>query len=405
MRDVLIVGGGPVGLFLGTLLAQAGLDVVIWEKRSTPAMTSRAIGIHAPALRAFDDAGFGADITDAAVLVRRGIAMSQGRVLGEVDFARASAHHPYVAALPQARTDTILTGRLNAARPDALVRGIELQDLQWSARGDVVHAVGYRIAETDPASAVDGAASASGQAPPEEHWEVVRESARFVVGADGARSAVRRLAHIGFSTHRYRDTYVMGDFADSTGSGDDAVIHLEPSGVVESFPLPHLQRRMVVRTSGMVRAPRPDHLAEVIAHRTGVDVDPTTNTMMSSFAVRRTLASAMVRGRCILIGDAAHEISPIGGQGMNLGWLDAAALAPLLIAAAGHGRMDDAGFERFERTRMSSARQGATQAEFNMALGRPARGLALSVRNAALRAILASPLNRNLAEAYAMGRR
>ncbi len=404
MRDVLIVGGGPVGLFLGTLLAQAGLDVVIWEKRGAPAATSRAIGIHAPALRALDAVGVGTAVAAAAVRVRRGLATSQGQVLGEVRFAHVSAHHPYVAALPQARTDAILTQRLHDVGPGALVRGVELQDLRWSPGHGAVHAVGHRVERSSPSTAGDGT-GASGRSNPGERVEVVKESARFVVGADGARSAVRRLLNIGVSSRRYRDTYVMGDFADTTGSGDDAVVHLEPAGVVESFPLPDLERRMVVHTSGLVLAPRADHLAEVIAHRTGVHLDPSTNSMISAFAVRRRLAKSMVRGQCILIGDAAHEISPIGGQGMNLGWLDAAALAPLLIAAAGQKRIDDAGFACFERTRMSSARQAATQAELNMLLGRPTHGLGLATRNAALKAILASPLNGQLAQAYAMGRR
>lgn len=55
--------------------------------------------------------------------------------------------------------------------------------------------------------------------------------------------------------------------------------------------------------------------------------------MISAFGVTSRMVSRMIHGRVALIGDAAHEISPIGGQGMNLGWLDAVALAPIISEA------------------------------------------------------------------------
>jgi 2-polyprenyl-6-methoxyphenol hydroxylase-like FAD-dependent oxidoreductase len=105
--------------------------------------------------------------------------------------------------------------------------------------------------------------------------------------------------------------------------------------------------------------------------------------MLSSFGVRSRLAQRIVLGRVALIGDAAHEISPIGGQGMNLGWLDAAALAPLILGAL--GRLPSAGgLGEFQRERLRAAAKAARQAEINMALGRPLPAPLWRARNRAI---------------------
>lgn len=399
MRDVLVVGGGPVGLFLGVLLAQHGLDVSVWERRTEPGGSSRAIGVHAPALHALDAAGVTISLLEAAVLVRRGVACSRGRVLGEVSFDRADPRYPFVATLPQSVTEALLTDRLHQLAPGALLRGVQLGDLHRLGADDGrlgtgLHAVGHPTVSMESGGAVALPST-----------RLTEESARFAVAADGARSTVRTVLGIPAAVHQYPDTYVMGDFADQTGQGSDAVVFLEPDGVVESFPLPGLRRRFVVRTSHLVAHPQPEHLAQVVRHRTGTRVDASTCSMISAFTVQRRLAEEMVAGRAILVGDAAHEISPIGGQGMTLGWLDAAALAPVLVKAARTTMPDDVlarALAQVGADRSASARRAARQAAVNMALGRPAHGLRLELRDLALRGVLATPASRGLAAAYAM---
>lgn len=380
MRDVLIVGGGPVGLLLATLLADAGLDVAVWERRQSVAPLSRAIGIHPPSLAALERAGVVGAVLAEALPIRRGIASSGGRVLGQVAFDRAHPRFPFVAALPQSRTETLLAARLQQLAPGALRRGVALESLH--ATDDHVRVVG-RAVQADVAPA-----------------PLVEERARFAIGADGARSAVRELLGIAAPAHDYPDTYVMGDFAD-TGREPVAFVHLEPGGVVEAFPLPGGMRRYVAHTPHPAE-PTAAWLAELVAARTGVELDSASATMLSAFGVRRRFAARMIAGRVALIGDAAHEISPIGGQGMNLGWLDAAALAPILIASVRGGAPDAAALRAFETRRTASARRAARQAELNMALGRPVRGARLAARDVALRAALGSPASRLLASVYAM---
>lgn len=377
MRDVLVVGGGAVGTFLAALLAERGVDVVVWERRATATVVSRAIGIHPPSIDAFVRIGVAEAVVDAAVLIRRGVARSGGRTLGSVSFDRVSPRFPFVASLPQSETERILAERLEALAAGALQRGVELLAL------DLVDARSVRA----------HGRSAEGE---------VSEVARFVVGADGARSAVRRLLGFPARLKPYPDTFVMGDFADETSDGNDAIVYLESDGVVESFPLPGARRRFVVRTATPLVGPTAVEVADLVRRRTGRVVDAETNSMLSAFATRRRLVDRMVQGRVVLVGDAAHEISPIGGQGMNLGWLDAAELAPILSVAVRDDRVPASSLGDFERHRMDVARRAARQAEANMALGRPARGLRLLARDASFGFVLSTPVSRVLARKYSM---
>ena len=139
-----------------------------------------------------------------------------------------------------------------------------------------------------------------------------------------------------------------------------------------------------------------------VRERTGLAIDAGTNSMLSRFGVRTRLAPRMVAGRVVMIGDAAHEVSPIGGQGMNLGWLDAAALAPIVSAAVRGQDVADR-LRTFERTRLRAAARAARQAEINMALGRPLTDRLLALRNRGIAGVAAvPPVNSLIARRFTM---
>ncbi|WP_307859418.1 FAD-dependent oxidoreductase [Arthrobacter sunyaminii] len=383
--DVAVVGGGPVGVFLAVLLAQAGASVQVLEQRRERSAHSRAIGIHPPSLEALAGAGVAEMVTGEGVQIRRGEARSSGRHVAALDFAAASERFPYVLTLPQLRTEALLEARLKELDPGALVRGVRVTELHDD--GGRVRIGGVRT----------GAVRTGASDRSEESGESgdVGMSAQIVVAADGARSGVRQLLGTPCRTRALRDTYLMGDFIDSTGDGSTAVLYLESGGIVESFPLPGGIRRWVAHTDQLLGTATAADLAAMVGERTGVSPDPASNTMLSAFAVRTGLVRNLVRGRTVLIGDAAHEVSPIGGQGMNLGWLDAAALAPIITASL-DGHDVGASLAVYERQRLRAARVASAQAQLNMALGRPLAPALLAARNAGLARVLRSPAAGNL---------
>ncbi|MBG6183239.1 2-polyprenyl-6-methoxyphenol hydroxylase-like FAD-dependent oxidoreductase [Arthrobacter sp. CAN_A214] len=355
MLDVVVVGGGPVGLYTGLLLRRAGLDAVVLERRTERSRHSRAIGIHPPALAALDAAGVAAALVSRGVPIREGIARSRGKHVAGVSFRDLPGEHRYVLAVPQAVTEEILEAVLDDEYPGTLRRGVTVGRVRDT--GDRV----FAEARTDGA-------------------DRLLESA-LVVGADGARSAVRDAAGIRAPGLTYPDCYVMGDFADTTTDGASAVLYLETGGIVESFPLPGAVRRWVVRVARPVERPTAEGLATLIAARTGMAVDPGSNSMLSAFEVRSRLARQLVSGRIALVGDAAHEVSPIGGQGMNLGWLDAEHLVPIIASSLRDGEDVGRRLQSFHTERREAARRARRMAHVNMALGRPLPSAVLDLRN------------------------
>lgn len=406
---VLIVGGGPAGLFLAALLAQRGVDVAVLERRTAPSSDSRAIGLHPPALQALAELDLARDAREAGQQIRRGSAWFRTQELGSLRFARAGSDDGCVLALPQSCTEALLEARLAALSPSALRRGWEVTGLEESQRGVTVTAhrtADERVQEPGPI----GPLEPRGPFPSASRRTRLRFHAPLVVAADGSRSPVRELLRLSTRGRQYPETYVMGDFADPAPAGQqrEAAVHLEQEGVVESFPLPERRRRWVVHTGGGTPLEHsPDELVAKVRERTGFAPDPVTVSMISSFTVRRRAAERLLTRRCVLIGDAAHEISPIGGQGMTLAWLDALDLAPLAARKGVEGDGRDlrtvSAWRSFERRVRHRARTAGMLAAANTVLGRPAPAPVAVVRAAMVRAVLHTPLRHVMAWAYSMG--
>jgi 2-polyprenyl-6-methoxyphenol hydroxylase-like FAD-dependent oxidoreductase len=344
MPEVAIVGAGPVGLFLALTLVGEGVGVRVFERRPERRAGSRSIGIHPPSLELLDGLGLAERFLARGVRVKRGLAYGASGRLGELDFGLCPGPHRHVLTIPQHDTEAILRDALEERAP-AAVQTARLVGLDPREED-----VGVRVCTPDGS----------------------RRELRcpVVVGADGKHSAVRTALGVAFDGAAYPGSYVMSDFPDDTGLGDDALVFVGAGGLVESFPLPGGVRRWVARCPEG-RAPDLDTLVDRVLGRTGFRLDRGAAIDPSAFVAERFHARELASGRVALVGDAAHVISPIGGQGMNLGWLGARSLATTLARALRAGSDPSAALATDGRRRARLARAAARRAEVNMWLGRP----------------------------------
>ena len=342
--DVIIVGGGPIGLFLACLLLQKGISCIVLENREEPSQHTRSLGIHPPALERLAEVGIAEKLIARAVQITEGKAFAGSMLLGTMTFETCPPPYQFILSLPQFITESILEKKLEELDDSALLRGTTVTEVSDS--GDHVIVLAALGAQQ------------------------VRYRSSYVVGCDGFYSQVRRSAKIEFPGGRYTDTYVMGDFGDESDFGSQAGIFLTTEGVVESIPLPGSVRRWVAKTKTLLEDVSPDTLAKIIQNRTGFQVQSHTCSMISAFSVYHHLATHLAEGRILLAGDAAHVVSPIGGQGMNLGWLGAWTLSTALAGAVQNSSSAASLFDSYSSSQRRAAITVRKRSEFNMWMAR-----------------------------------
>lgn len=371
-HTVLIAGGGPVGLFLALCLERTGIPCMVAEKRVRPVPHSRSIGIHPVSLNAFSRIGIAEQFMREGVRIYRGHAFSGDRKLGTITFSNSDP--PFILTMPQFRTEQILEETLKHRSPGTLRRSLELTFAREKA--DEVEVEG-KLGGRD-----------------------VRMTCDYLVGCDGKESMVRRAAGFSYSGGSYPDTYIMGDYDDNTGFRNDAVVYLSRRGLIESFPIPDNRRRWVVKTERYLPVINRQDIEERVELRIGHSLSAARNHMVSSFGVQRLVASPLASGRILLAGDAAHVVSPIGGQGMNLGWVEAGELAERLQRMVTHPERRELECEEYTQKWTRSAWKVIRRAEFNMWLGKAS---SLSwLRNTMVAGLLGTPVSRLLSRIFTM---
>jgi 2-octaprenylphenol hydroxylase len=181
----------------------------------------------------------------------------------------------------------------------------------------------------------------------------------LLIGADGTESSVRRLAGITTAGHSYDQDALVAHVRTAERHRDTAWQRFLPTGPLAFLPLPDGRVSIVWSTARTEAArlrglPREAFDAELTAASGVVLGRCETVTPLAAFPLRIQYALNYVAPRVLLLGDAAHVVHPLAGQGLNLGLLDCAVLAEELAAAQGARAFGDlAVLRRYERRRRS----------------------------------------------------
>jgi 2-polyprenyl-6-methoxyphenol hydroxylase-like FAD-dependent oxidoreductase len=382
MHDVLIIGAGPNGLLMAVELAQAGVRALVLERFAEPAVMPKANGLVGRVVSALNRRGLHELLSDRPPLRMPGF---QFGALS-LELSRLEDDNPmYVLSIPQRRLEELLERRARELGVE-IRRGHEFTGLRQDDDGVTAEMKG-----------------------PDGPYEV---TGRFLIGADGGRSSVRRHCGIGFPGITDR-----GFVGRSGQVGIGAPIAVPGSGELDVPGMGRLRPSTFTRTErglfafgmfqpGLYRVSvfewtpsslsdsdeMPlEELREAVGRVLGTDVPMTAPADGEPLALRRTTgvnsrqADRYRHGRVFLTGDAAHVQSGVGGPGLNLGMQDVLNLAWKLTLVL-RGRAPEELLDTYESERHPVGRRVIMSTRAQMALLAPGPNIT------ALRELLAEML-------------
>ena len=332
---IIIAGGGPVGLIAGLILGRAGVDVTVFDAGDIVHQEPRAATIHPATLDILDELGVYERIEPLGIVCPIVNYYDQKELLASFDHGilAGETRHPWVLQCEQDKLSRVLFAMARDV-PNLKIR-TETEVLDCSQSADAVE--------------VDVQFDAGKRE---------RINGRYLIGADGARSTVRRRIGVEFEGFTYGERFmIIGTPYDFSQAGYAYRNYI--SDPVEWYNLFKIAWK---RPPGVYRLVVPVSLDEVLDQDRILETcqrkfqrfhprsEPYEIVLYDSYVVHQRVAASFREGRVILAGDAAHLNSPIGAMGMNSGIHDAVNLATNLLRVL-NGEEDEGALDRYARQR------------------------------------------------------
>lgn len=344
--DVLVVGGGPVGLLTALVLASRDISVAVVDESDRTAVHGYAVSLHPAALELLERVGITGDLIEHGHRIDSVSFWVDGRRAARLDLGRAGVDHAHAVALPQSVLEGHLRKRLKSLGVSVL----------WNHRLSRLTTDGGLEATVDRLDRVSVGYPVAGTS------QVVLSSStvnpRFVVGADGFNSMVRRSLGGEMKSLAPARLYAVFEFFADIEAPAEMRVVLGESGAGGLWPLPggrarwgfdlgdperfrpRVDERRLVRTVGQATFPHlaTERLSELIRERAAW-FQAEIGEVVWSVAVRfeRRLSRTLGTDRVCLVGDAAHLTLPLGSHSMNLGIAEGSRIGEAIAAVVDGG--------------------------------------------------------------------
>ncbi|MEU6471551.1 FAD-dependent monooxygenase [Streptomyces massasporeus] len=362
---VLVVGAGPVGLVVACELLQRDIPVRLVDAGRGHSAHSRANVVWPRNLELLDRIGVTGDLLDTGHRLAGTAFYSRGRRLATAWMSRLpDSPYPFALTLPQHDTERVLRRRF-ADLGGTLEEGVRLTALGNTAGGPAVKLEheGGRVEELEPG---------------------------WLVGADGAHSTVRKELGIAYDGPPVDVSFAITDARLTTTLSEDLSHYCyAPSGAMVLGPMGDGVHRIALSVPHDAYdegdPPPLEMFQQVVDDRAAGRSRVEELLWSGSFRVRVRIASAFRSGRCFLVGDAAHVISPAGGQGMNTGMQDAFNLAWKLSGVI-RGEFGEAILDSYDTERRAVSHSVARSTELLTKAGLVSTPAKVALRDAAFMA-------------------